>query len=659
MPRVLLLILVGAATVTAPRLAAETVPLLSIQQLSDAATLVVRGRVTEVSSQWDPAINALYTYASIDVSETWKGALPQPRIVIKLLGGRLEDLELRVPGQARLDPEDEVVLWLEVRPRDGTLYPAGLWQGVWKISNLPNTARAARQSADGLVREAIGMDALRAVAQSSPSSDTAFVAVPFEFQKGGYTFFPSDGPPGRWHEADFGTSVSVDYEPPPGGLGGGLAELDAAIALWNGSGMSFRLQRGSSRGTRCIGAFEADGRISVAFNDPCGEVSDSGTVVGLAGLYMTPILRAAGGITFQKIIQGSVVLNNSAGALAVLSQRGCFQDALTHNLGHTIGLGHSSQSDAIMWPDPLPGCGSGPSGLSGDDLAGVRAVYPAGGSGAAPGPPLGLTSATTGTTLTLSWLAPSTGGVVTTYVIEAGSATGLPDLASFVTNSTQTSIVFTNVPPGMYYVRVRGRNTLGTGAPSNEIVATSGALPTAPTGLTASVAGSTVTLGWSAPVAGEPVTTYILEAGSAPGRTDLATLDTDSTVPGATFNGVPPGVYYLRVRARNVVGTSAPSNELQVNVACLAPSPPTSLAFTKTDGQVTFTWQAPTSGPAPLGYQISAGTAPALEDIIVVDLGPATSITASGPPGTYFIRVMSRSECGLSGSSNEVTLALP
>ncbi len=202
-------------------------------------------------------------------------------------------------------------------------------------------------------------------------------------------------------------------------------------------------------------------------------------------------------------------------------------------------------------------------------------------------------------------------------------------------------MVFTDVPPGMYYVRVRGRNTLGTGAPSNEIVATSGALPTAPTGLTATVAGSTVTLGWSAPVAGEPVTTYILEAGSAAGPNEpREPASQTAPCPGRRSTGVPPGVYYLRVRARNVVGTSGPSNEMQVNVACPLPSPPTSLAFTKTGGQVTFTWQAPTSGPAPLGYQISAGTAPALEDIIVVDLGPVTSITASGPPGTYFIRVI-------------------
>jgi hypothetical protein len=581
--------------------------------------------------------------------------LQEPRIVVKLLGGRLDDLELRVAGQARLDPDDEVVLWLEVRPRDGTLYPAGLWQGVWKVSDTPSAALAARRGADGLMHEAIAVDALRAVVESSTPTDTAFVTVPVEFHDGAYTFFPSDGPPGRWHEADFGTVVSVDYEPPPGGV----AELDAAIALWNGSGMSLGLQRGSLRSARCIGTFEGDGRISVAFNDPCGEISDSGTVVGLAGLYMTPILREAGGTTFQKIIQGTVVLNNSAGAFTVLSQPGCFQDALTHNVGHTIGLGHSSQSNAIMWPDPLPGCGSGPSALSSDDINGIRAVYPAGGSGAVPGPPLGLTSTTNGTTVTLAWAAPSTGGAVTNYVIEAGSAPGLTNLASFTISDAQTSMVFPGVPPGVYYLRVRGRNALGTGVPSNEIVATSGALPSPPTGLAATVAGSTVTLGWSAPTSGEPVTTYILEAGSAPSLSNLATLVTDSAVPGMVVNAVPAGVYFVRVRARNVVGTSPPSNEVQVNVACPVPSPPTNLAFTKTGGQVTFTWQAPTSGPPPLGYLISAGTSQGLDNIVVVDLGPVTSITASGPPGTYFIRVKSRSACGLSASSNEVTLVLP
>ena len=654
-----MVVLVATVIFSSPHVAAEIGPLLSIEQLSDASTLVVRGRVTGVSTQWDPAINALYTYASIDVDETWKGVLPERRIVVKLLGGRLQDLELRVAGQARLDPQDEVVLWLEVRPRDGTLYPAGLWQGVWKVTGPSSASIATRLRVNGLTGDAVRLDALRAVVSSSQPMERAFVSVPIEFHESRYTFFPSDGPPGRWHEADFGTTVRVDYEPPPGG-DGDVEKLDAAIALWNGSGMSLGLQRGSSRSARCLGTFEGDGRISITFNDPCFEVSDSGTVVGLAAVYMTPILRDAGGITFQKIIQGSVVLNNSAAALAVLSQPGCFQDALTHNVGHAIGLGHSSQGNAIMWPDPLPGCSSGPSSLSSDDIAGIRAIYPAGGSGAVPGPPSGLSSTTTGTTLALSWSAPTIGGAVTTYVIEAGTATGLANLASYVTNSTQTSIVFPGVPPGIYYLRVRARNILGTSSPSNEIVATSGAVPSAPTSLTATATGSTVTLQWSAPTSSEPVTTYILEAGSGPGQSNLATFVTNSTVPGATFNGVPPGVYYVRVRARNVVGTSPPSNEVSVNVACPQPSPPTNLAFTKGGGgQVTFTWQAPASGPSPTGYRISAGTAAGLDNIAIVDLGPSTSISASGPPGTYFVRVRSRSTCGVSGISNEVTLVLP
>jgi hypothetical protein len=658
MPRLLLVALLAVTPFFSPPLTAETSPILTLQQLSDASTLVVRGRVSGVSSQWDPAINALYTYATIDVTETWKGTA-ESRIVVKLLGGRTRDLEFRVEGQARLDLHDDAILWLEVRPRDGTLYPAGLAQGVWKVSSGILGAVAAQYDAYGRVRDEMSLEALREIASASATTDVAFTAVPVEFVENPYTFFPSDGPPGRWHEADFGTAVAVDYQPPPGGLGGGLAELDAAVALWNGSGMSFQIQRGSSRNARCIGTFEGDGRISVAFNDPCGEISDSGTIVGLAGLYMTPVLRNAGGVTFQKIIQGSAVLNNSAGAFALLSQRGCFQDALAHNLGHTIGLGHSTQGSAMMWPDPQPGCGAGPSGLTSDDTAGVRAIYPAGGGAAVPGPPTGLTSSTTGTTVTLTWNAPTTGGALTTYVIEAGTAPGLTNLTSFATGNTQTSMVFTGVPPGVYYLRIRGRNSLGTGLPSNEVAATSGALPNAPSALNATVVGSTVTLSWSPPTAGEPVTTYVLEAGSAPGLSNLASVVTNSTAPGLTFTGVPPGVYYLRVRARNVVGTGPPSNEIQVNVACPIPSPPTNLAFTKAGGQVTFTWQGPSSGPVPTGYRISAGTAPGLENVVVADLGPGTSLTASGPPGTYFIRVMSRTACGVSASSNEVTLGLP
>jgi len=56
------------------------------------------------------------------------------------------------------------------------------------------------------------------------------------------------------------------------------------------------------------------------------------------------------------------------------------------------------------------------------------------------------------------------------YELEAGSAPQLANLARVRVGRTQ--LVVDNVPSGTYYVRVRGINEVGAGAPSNEIVVT-------------------------------------------------------------------------------------------------------------------------------------------------------------------------------------------
>ena len=112
--------------------------------------------------------------------------------------------------------------------------------------------------------------------------------------------------------------------------------------------------------------------------------------------------------------------------------------------------------------------------------------------------PVNLSSAVAAGTVTLAWTAPA--GSVSAYVLEAGSSSGLADLANFSTGNALTTFTATNVPAGTYYVRVRAVDSTSTaGPPSNEVVVVVVAggcvLPGAPTGLTISTnAGGTVGL---------------------------------------------------------------------------------------------------------------------------------------------------------------------
>jgi hypothetical protein len=87
----------------------------------------------------------------------------------------------------------------------------------------------------------------------------------------------------------------------------------------------------------------------------------------------------------------------------------------------------------------------------------------------------------------------------------------------------------------------------------------------APTNLAATVAGSSVTLSWTAPLTASE-TSYRLEAGSASGLSDLASVSTGSTATSYSASGVAPGTYYVRVKAISGDATSAPSNEVVVTV---------------------------------------------------------------------------------------------
>lgn len=285
-------------------------------------------------------------------------------------------------------------------------------------------------------------------------------------------------------------------------------------------------------------------------------------------------------------------------------------------------------------------------------------------SPAPPDAPTTLAASLSGTTLTLSWTPASTGSPATSFEVRVGNAPGATTLPIRTTTGTSIGIPLTTA--GTYYARVHAVNAVGTGNPSPEVSITTGPLnprPGPPQGLTASFSGRTVTISWSAPITGDPATSYTLEVGSAPGLANLVVVPVGAVT---TFSapGVPDGTFWIRVRGANAAGAGQPSSDLALVMAasrgCVGlPMAPVLRAPVVSGSAFTLGWDAPAAGSSPVSYVLLAGSAPGRADIATIDLGStATAFGASAPPGTYFLRVAARGSCGIGPASNEVTLSV-
>ena len=184
---------------------------------------------------------------------------------------------------------------------------------------------------------------------------------------------------------------------------------------------------------------------------------------------------------------------------------------------------------------------------------------------------------------------------------------------------------------------------------------TAGAIaPGAPTNLAGSVQGNTVSLSWNPPNTGGAAASYIVEAGSSQGSANLGTVTTTATT---VAGAVPTGQYFVRVRAANGVGTSAPSSDIVLNVGCTPPVAPATFTTTVTGSTVAFAWNVAAGTTSTV---VDAGYAAGATALSTPFAAPAAGITVPGiPAGTYFVRARAVNACGTSGPSVERTVVVP
>ncbi len=199
--------------------------------------------------------------------------------------------------------------------------------------------------------------------------------------------------------------------------------------------------------------------------------------------------------------------------------------------------------------------------------------------------PTSLTASPGNAQVTLNWSL-ATGADF--YKVKRATVAGGPytTVAADVSGTTFDDTAVTN---GItYYYIVTAVNGGGESGASNETSATPYyPVPSIPTGLTATVGNSKVTLNWNAASGADSYNVKKATAAGGP-YTTISTGLTVTTFEDTTVtNGTP---YYYQVTASNAGGESGASNEVSATPYDPKPAAPTGLAATASNVKVTLSW---------------------------------------------------------------------
>ena len=382
--------------------------------LADQATLIVEAKVLARDDK--ATIERPVTDYLVNVEHLIAGQIPGSSLVVRVPGGiGIDGMELHLYGAPRLPVDDNVLLFLTPRA-DGAYGVLHFMQGFFRISDL-NGEKVVWRNFDDSV-ELPGQKALHAEAprhlerfsqwlserKAGDFRDAdywldgdlgplieALGSDHLESDKFNFINSSSNGRPFRWSLFDNGGSVSwrAHQSGQPGLTGGGFAEIQQGLAAWTNESATPVRYVYSGQTSASAGFTGFDGVNAVLFDDPNGNFDSpfrctSGGTLAAGGPWSSLTPNTFNGVVYN-LIEGADIVTNK-GISCLIGRTGYAAEVFGHELGHTLGLGHScgdqgsgscsagSVRDEALMRASVHGDGRGPT-LNSDDRAGLRILY--------------------------------------------------------------------------------------------------------------------------------------------------------------------------------------------------------------------------------------------------------------------------------------------
>lgn len=500
------------AAVAAPA-GATTYVMVPDEALVDQASVAAVVRVAAVDPEASRKGGPVETEYRLEVEEVLKGQAAGT-VLLRVPGGlRPDGLALRVHGAPRLEAGERALVLLEPSGR-GAFRPVQLFLGVFHEVEAGGRRLAVRDLS-GATEVRIQGDRLETVEKSggeAPRDFDAFKRWVAERARGRrsaadyrlsnekalgaltepFTIFRdrTDNNPLRWFAFD--TGGRVDWrasEQGEGGVpGGGFTELRIALQVWTDEPQTPVVYRYAGTTGSQGGLSEPDGVNSMLFNDPDNIVPEfncpgrSG-ILAIGGPWYERTTLNYQGQPFHRIAEADIVINSGLACFFDTSTnaRKAAEELFAHELGHTLGIGHScgdtnsptcvpgSLTDEALMRAFIHDDGRG-ARLNEDDQAALRFLYRPGAAPGAPARPTRLTARGISTTeIELTWN--DNANDETEYRVEVRTLHGTFQDVGAVGPDSTGAVVEGLEPATAYVFRIRANGPGGFSAYSNEALA--------------------------------------------------------------------------------------------------------------------------------------------------------------------------------------------